>query len=145
MSAEAFVSYFQDGEVATVSRQALRETFAQFLAEGGVFDWHLHYDDQNNCDVMLTKDAADASAIRGFTVMRPCADIRLWDALASTLCLGNGALFFSWGAPLLVAHQGVIRHLPDGMTEGSLGKAKCVGSGSEILREIHGSSKRPTA
>jgi hypothetical protein len=145
MSFEAFVCYFQKGEVATVPSQHVREVFGAFLAEGGGYDWHLHYDDQNSCDLMLTKDPGDAGAIRGFTVMRPCGDVRLWDALAATLRFGNAALFFSSGAPLLVADSSVVQHLPEGMTEGSLGQPKCVTTGSEILHEMHECFKRPTA
>ncbi len=77
--------------------------------------------------------------------MRPCGDIRLWDALASILRLGNAALCFSSGAPLLIADADVAQHLPKGMTEGSLGAPKYVTSGAEILHELHESYKRPAA
>jgi len=145
MSFEAFVCYFQDGEPATVSRQQVREAFGDFLAEAGGFDWHLHYDETNSCDVILTKSPEDSSVVRGFTVMRPCGDIRLWEAVASALRLGNGALFFSSGAPLLIADTRVVQHLPEGMTEGSLGQPRCVTTGSEIMQAMHECFRRQKA
>src|SRR5215469_7348150 len=124
MSFEAFVYFFREGEPSSVASQRVREAFGTFLKQGGGFDWRLHYDDQNNCDVMLHKQHGNGSVIRGFSIMRPCGDVRMWDAVASILRLDNAALFFSSGAPLLVADAGVVRHLPDGMTKGSLGQPK---------------------
>lgn len=69
----------------------------------------------------------------------------MWDALASILRLENAALIFSSGGPLLVADAGVVRHLPDGMTEGSLGQPKFVTTGKEILDEMQHYFRRPAA
>ena len=135
MSSEAFVYFLRDGEPSTVSSQRVREAFGAFLTEGGGYDWHLHYDDENNCDVMLKVDDADPNLIQNLTMIRPCADVRLWDALASVLHLGHAALFFSSGPPLLIADAKTAQHLPEGMTE-SLGKPKRIRTGADILREM---------
>lgn len=136
MGYEAFVYVFKEGKAAGISRQQVRDAFGSFLTDGGVFDWHLHYGEADNCDVMLDVDDNDKTVLRGFTVHRPCGDLRFWDAMAAILRLGNIVLFFPDNRPPLVAHRGVVRHLPADMVE-SLGEPKPVVTGKEILDILH--------
>ncbi len=136
MSFEAFVYCFKDGEPVGVSSQAVRETFGPYLSEGGAFDWQLCYDEANCCDVMLSRNDSDKALLRGFTVFRPCGDIRFWDAMANVLRLGNLVLLFPADCPPLIADVKVATHLPPGMIE-SMGQPKCITSGNEILNILH--------
>ena len=136
MSFEAFVHCFRDGEVAGVSRQQVRDAFGSFLTEGGAYDWQLYYGEADSCDVMLGVDDADKSLLRSFTVLRPCGDVRFWDAMVSILRLGNLVLFFPASCPPLIADSGVAPHLPPDMIE-SMGQPKCVATGQEILDALH--------
>lgn len=136
MSFEAFVQIYKDGEPAGVSRQQVRDAFGSFLSDGGAFDWQLYYGEADNCDVMLKIDESDKTLVRGFTVLRPCGDLRFWDAMASILRLGNIVLFFPASCPPLVAHNRVVQHLPPDMVE-ALGEPKPVTTGKEILDALH--------
>jgi len=136
MSFEAFVHCFKDGKVASVSRQRVREAFGSSLTEGGVYDWQLDYCEADSCNVILGVDDADKSLLHSFTVLRPCGDVRFWDAMATILKLGNLVLFFPASCPPLIAEASVARHLPPDMIE-SLGQPKCVNTGREILDALH--------
>ncbi|SPE60703.1 hypothetical protein SBV1_470007 [Verrucomicrobia bacterium] len=86
---------------------------------------------------MLKVDDADKSLLRGFTVLRPCADARFWDAMASILRLGNVVLYFPARCPPLIADDKVAQHLPPSMIE-AIGPPKRVSTGREILNALHG-------
>jgi hypothetical protein len=132
MSFEAFVQIYNDGELTGIPRQQIRDSFGSFLSEGGAYDWHLYYDEANNCDVILKTHAGDKNLVTSFTVVRPCGDPRFWDAMVSILRLGNVVLFFPANCPPLVADNKVAQHLPPDMIE-TLGEPRCVSSAREIL------------
>jgi hypothetical protein len=136
MSFEAFVHCFRDGEIAGIPRQQVRDAFGSCLTEGGAYDWQLYYGKADSCDVMLSAADADQSLLRSFTVLRPCGDVRFWDALASILRLGNLVLLFPSSCPPLIADRSVATHLPPDMIE-SMGEPKCVATGKEILAALH--------
>src|SRR6476469_9528051 len=112
MSFDVYLQSFHRGEFAGIPRQRLRDVFGAHLTETEPDYWQVRYDDANSCDLDLTAHDTDASMVRGFTVHRPCADRRLWDALASILALGDLVLYFPGGRAPLVAHSTVTQHLP---------------------------------
>jgi hypothetical protein len=73
--------------------------------------------------------------LRGLSINRPCADLRLWDALASILALGNVVLYFPGCKAPLIANLNARQHVPLDMIE-ALGEPIIAASGAEILREI---------
>lgn len=131
MGFELFIQCFQDGESAGIARADLRDAFGDYLYENKPDFWQLRYDATNSCDVYLTAEDADIGKVQGFCVNRPCADERLWDALASILTLGNVVLYFPGGQAPLVGSSGVKEHLPPDMVE-ALGEPVIVPSGTEI-------------
>ena len=135
MSFDVYLQSFHRGEFAGIPRQRVRDVFGEHLTETESDYWQLRYDDAKSCDLDLTAHD-DPSMVRGFTVHGPCADQRLWDALASILALGDIVLYFPGGRAPLVARSTVTEHLPPDMVE-SLGQPVVVTSGREIQQEIH--------
>lgn len=68
---------------------------AAFLSEPELDRWEVQYDAHSASDVYLS--SYDATMLDGFSINRPCGDMRLWDALASILALGNFVLYFLLG------------------------------------------------
>jgi hypothetical protein len=135
MSFEVFVQCFQNGEFAGIPRQCVRDAFGTHLTETAWDFWQLHYDETNSCDLHLTTPASDPSMVQGFTVHRPCADLQLWNALASVLALGDVVLYSPGGRAPLVARAGVAKQLPLRMVQ-ALGEPVVVASGRDIQREV---------
>ena len=135
MSFDVYLQSFHRGEFAGVPRQRLRDTFGTHLTETEPDHWQLRYDEANSCNIDLTPHDTDASMVLGIIVQRPCADQRLWDALASVLTLGNVVLYFPGGRAPLVAQSSVREHLPPDMVE-ALGQPVVVTNGREIQHEI---------
>ncbi len=135
MSFDIYVQSFRKGEFAGIPRQRVRSAFGAHLIETQTDFWHLRYDDANSCDLFLTAHGTDPSALRGFTVHRPCGDLRLWDALASILSIENTVLYFPGGRAPLVAYDTVTQHLPADMVT-ALGRPVVVTTGREMQHEI---------
>ena len=135
MSFDVYLQSFDRGEFAGIPRQRLRVAFGAHLSETETDFWQVRYDDMNSCNLYLTAHDTDARMLHGFTLNRPCADQRLWDALPSILALGNIVLYFPGGRQPMVAHSKVTQHLPPDMIE-SLGQPIVVTSGREIMHEI---------
>jgi hypothetical protein len=134
MSFDVYLQSFHRGESAGIPRHRVRYAFGGHVTEVEPDYWHLRYDDTNSCDLDLTAHD-DPSMVCGFTVHRPCADQRLWDALASVLTLGDIVLYFPGGRAPLVARSSATEHLPPDMVE-ALGQPVVVTSGREIQHEI---------
>ncbi len=135
MSFDVYVQSFQNGEFAGISRERVRDAFGAHVTDTKTDFWQLRYDDVDSCELDLTPHASDPGMVRGFTIHRPCADHRLWDALASVLALGDVVLYFPGGRPRLVARGSVTQHLPPSMVE-ALGQPVVVTTGREIQHEI---------
>lgn len=135
MSFDIHLQSFHQGEFAGIPRQRVREIFGTHLTESEPDSWRLRYNDDNWCDLDLTAHD-DPSMVCGFTLHRPCADQRLWDALAAILALGNIVLYFPGGRAPLVARNSTTQHLPSDMVE-ALGQPVVVASGREIQNEIN--------
>jgi hypothetical protein len=135
MSFEIFVQTFQKGEFDGFPRQGIRDAFGTYLSELESDFWRLRYDDANSCDLYLNAHHSNANLVHGFMLSKPCGDLRLWDALAFILSLGNIVLYFPGGQAPLVADISIAPHLPQDMIE-ALGQPIVVTSGNEILHEI---------
>lgn len=133
MSYDIFMSAFHKGEAAAVSISALRKPFEPFVTEVDPTHWRLWYDDTNSCDVFLHGYIGSTGCISGFSINRPCGDMRLWDALAEILRLGPLVLYSDF--PPLVSDMSIGAHLPAAMTEG-LGPPICVLSGEDIINVL---------
>ena len=130
-----YMQVLDEGESAGIPHDSVRDAFgAAFVAESGPERWKVFYDAQNSCDVYLSLDAG-AGMVQGLSINRPCADLRLWDALASVLALGNVVLYFPGCKAPLIANFNARQHLPLDMIE-ALGEPIIAASGAEILREI---------
>jgi len=130
-----YVQSFRNGEPSGVPRGQIRSAFGEYLTEREPNFWHVRYDDTNSCELNLTPDDAHADLICGFAVHRPCADARLWHALAVILSLGDLVLYFPGGGAPLVARSSVAQHLPLDMVE-ALGQPVVVTRGEQIQNEI---------
>src|SRR4051794_20414369 len=94
MSLDVFVDAYNNGAPAGIPSGAVRAIFGRFVTEIDMTCWRLRYDDANFCDLYLEVDPHEPSKISGFMISGPCADERLWDALASVLKLGAVVLHF---------------------------------------------------
>jgi hypothetical protein len=135
MSFDIYLQVFDKGEFAGISRDRVRDALgANFIAESAADRWKVQYDAKNHCDVYLSLDGGGAM-LQGLSINRPCGDLRLWDALAAILALGNVVLYFPGCKAPLVANSDARQHLPVDMIA-ALGEPVIVRSGAEILREI---------
>jgi hypothetical protein len=133
MSFDVFVDSYHDGLPAGISRDTVRLALGDFVSEIDSMCWQVRYDPNNFCDLYLSKDA-DPNKIFGFMISRPCADVRLWEAVATILGLGALVLHFD-GRVALVGSASAVAHLPKEMIE-IFGEPQCVSSGREIADAI---------
>lgn len=134
MSFDVHIQFFEGGEPAAIPRDSAREAFGSKLAEPEQNRWTVSYDPQNSSEIYLNSGES-VESLWGLSIYRPCGDLRLWDALASILKMGNAVLYFPGCKPPLVAKLSVREHLPADMIE-ALGEPVVVGRGAEILREV---------
>ncbi len=130
-----FLQVFDQGESAGISCDRVRDAFgAAFVTESEPNRWKVLYDAQNSCDVYLGLDGS-AGTLQGLSINRPCGDLRLWEALAAILALGNVVLYFPGCRAPVIGNLNARQHLPLDMIE-ALGEPIVAASGAEILREI---------
>jgi hypothetical protein len=123
---------FENGQVAGVAPEAVREAFSNLAEDSEPEYWRLWYDEANDCHVRVSRRN---NQIEALTVHRPCADERLWESLYHVLRLGPWVLYFpAPKPPLVMADQSHAEQLPASMRE-ALGPVREVRSGNEI-REI---------
>ncbi len=134
MSFDVFLQVFEKGESAGIRRDSVRYAFgAGFVTESSPARWRVQYDARNSSDVYLSLDGA--TLVRGLSINRPCGDLRLWNALAAILALGNVVLFFPGCKAPIIANRDSKQHLPPDMIE-AFGEPMILRSGAEILRAI---------
>jgi hypothetical protein len=134
VSFDVYVQAFDEGEPAGISRDGVRNAFgAAFVSEPEPDRWKIRYDKQYSCDVFLS--SRGTTMLEGFSINRPGGDMRLWDALALILTMGNVVFYFPGCKAPLVANVEVTRHLPRDLIA-TLGEPIVAGGGAEILREI---------
>lgn len=137
MSFELYMQCYDHGLLAGTPVDAVRGLFTNIRADSAPDDWHLWYDDANNCHVEITRQTDYPDRVESLVVWRPCQDSRLWDSLYRLLELGPWVLFFPADpSPLVMANRSHAEHLPADMRE-SLGPVCEVKSGNDILRIIH--------
>jgi hypothetical protein len=135
MSLDVYLQVFDKGEATGIPRDSVRDAVgAVFVTETASGSWRVQYDAENSCDVYLNVDAG-AGMLQGLSINRPCGDMRLWQALATILRLGNVVLYFPGCKAPLIANLNARQHLPLDMIE-ALGEPMILTSGAEILREI---------
>src|SRR5579872_4908778 len=136
MGFEIFVNVWQNGEESTISRAEVRSLFPVRQEEWESDLWTLEYDAQNTCVIYLNTVDGNPTQITGLCIERPCGDLRLWNALAEILRLGNVAVVWP-GGPVVISGQAVHSHLPAGMLEGE--PPQYASSGEEILTLVRSS------
>lgn len=135
MGFEVFILSFESGKPKGFPIDRIRAAFGPHVAPSSAsYAWELVYDGRYNGGVNVMPHPTDGTLLHGFTVDRPGADPRMWDALAAILALGPFALVFG-GHPPLIGNTDVLQHLPPDMIQ-SLGQPRFVRNGQEIVREI---------
>ena len=134
MSFEVFVQCFEGGEPAGMDRKAIRALFPVVEAASERNHWKVRYNRKNESEIYLAPLASKAAQVKGFTVSRPCADIRLWEALLAILKGHPAVLYFPGDGPL-VAHRETCRQMPPDMVE-ALGRPKVVKTAKDILAAV---------
>ena len=118
MSFEVFVQCYTDGKPDGVSATEIQKAFGPHLQIKEGNWWKAVYDNESDCAILVSFLPADRGLVHGLTVLRPCADQRLWDGLLALLRFGHLVLYFPAAEPpLLVAEESVSAHLPEGMVE----------------------------
>ena len=136
MGFEVFILGFKNGEPEWFPAQRVKDAFGTHVSDGSpAYVWSLRYDGPNVNGIRLMRHPSDPTLIQGFSVDRPGADIRMWDALAAFLASGPFAFVFASGHPPLIGNPDVTQHLPPDMIA-SMGQAKLVRNGQEILDKI---------
>ena len=135
MGFEVYLQCFKDGQKADISRRKISSLFAAFAKKVESHIWDVTYTRNNTCTLYLYR-SSNKSRIEGFTVDRPCGDLRLWNALYELLCLKGVVLYYPGGPTPLVAHESTSGMLPADMIE-AIGQPRMVRSGKEIRDDIN--------
>ena len=133
MGLEIFVQFFEGGEAARVSAEAIAGAFGSHLErEGG--EWRrLRYRDVC-CEIFANE--AEGAAIDGFMVSGPVRDQGLWEDLVRVVRLGHGVLYWPSENPtLIVADAATAADLPTEMVEG-MGGVTVVSGGAGVMKEL---------
>lgn len=136
VSFDLFVQFYEHGEPSVVAVENVRAAFGDHVSGIDATHIRLEYNAENRSYIDLSPDTKSAGAVTGFAVSRPCGDMRLWDALAGILRLGNAVLYFPGGKNPLVGSTDTVAHLPQEMIE-ALGDPLVVISGQAILAHVH--------
>jgi len=136
MSFEVFIQCHENGDFGRIPRQAVRNAFAEFIVAEESNCWKTIYGTCESCDVSFSTSTSGTEFIQSLCVHRPCSDIRLWDAMAAILRLGNVVLYFPADTPPLIANDAVKSHLPTDMLD-ALGEPVVVSNGKQILDVLH--------
>ena len=130
------VYLFLFGETATtgLARSAVRSLFPVAESESELNYWKVRYDARNSCEIDAAPSKSNPDILEGLCVFRPCADLRLWEAMLCILRMGTVAMFWPGGPPVLADNASLV-DLPKEMVD-SLGPARQVSSGSELHRLV---------
>jgi len=132
MSFDLFVSRFRGGEPALFQLSVLVKTIAPFVVETAPQWFELRFAKNDVCTIFADTSAEE---IDGFNVNRPCADIRLYEALLTVLKVPGLVLVMPGECPPLIGDAETAGHLPPDIVE-ALGKPALLQSASEILQRI---------
>ena len=131
MGFEVFIYFCDKTRTNGVRRDSVRSLFPVIEDKSEPDYWLVQYDDRNSCNIGVTPHESDSQMIVGLFVIRPCADIRLWQGMLKVLQLGDITLFWPGGPPI-IANEATATRLPDGMAE-DIGEPRTVHSAEEIL------------
>jgi hypothetical protein len=133
MGFEVYLQRFTRGEPGGMERDAIRALFPIDETASRPDVWRAWYDDGNWSDIHVSSIPGNPSTelLHSIVVERPCADIRLWDALFGIMRTHSAVLYYPGSVPL-VAVTGVQEDLPPDMVE-ALGKPRLVTSAQEII------------
>jgi hypothetical protein len=134
MSFEIYLQVFSDEESFGIPLKEVFQSFGEHVSKLSSTLWNIHYNSENNCDIYIHGDGSEESRITGFTVYRPCDDVRLWDALFNIMGLGHVALYFP-GSRVLLRNEASVQHLLTDMVS-ALGGYLIVNGAEEILKEL---------
>jgi len=129
-----YVESFGETKRTGIPRAEVRLLFPVVEEKSEANCWSVRYDERNSCDAGVTPIASNPEAINGLYVDKPCADLRLWQALVSLLRMGSFFLFGP-GSPPIVADPGVAASLPDEIIE-ALGSPKLAATAEDVLRVL---------
>jgi hypothetical protein len=132
---EVFVKCFKDGEPAGVPRSGIRSLFPIVEAKSELDYWFVWYDDLNSCHVSVTPLVSDLALVESLSVVRPCGDLRLWEALLAVMRFGSVVPYFPGDAHPMVASEAAGAQLPTDLVE-ALGRPRVVRSGQEIVEAV---------
>lgn len=134
MGVELILSVWRDGDVASISKQAVEMIFADHIAVAGEAQWELRYGLDEPCTATLLP-ALTRSDLIGMVIDGPGKDVRFWDAVARVLRLGNVLLHGPGQPSLLIGSAAVRQHVPAEMFEAH-GEPAVVQSGEDILQSV---------
>lgn len=134
MGFEIYTQCFGETERTGIHRTAVRGLFPVIEEDSEHDCWRLRYDDKNSCDIGVTALASEPEMLTGLYVERPCADVRLWEALMMVLRMGSVVIFWPGGPPVVAENVNPSR-LPKEMTD-SMGPARLVRSADELVRLV---------
>jgi hypothetical protein len=135
MSFDLFLISFEHKQPSGIPRTAVLAAFGNHLRWADETSGWTQYGSMDGCSINLCQLESDPNLVSCVSVNRPLADERFWASLYKIMRLGNVALFFPGGRPL-IAELSVADHLP---TLESLGPPIVVHSGSEIVQQIESS------
>jgi len=134
MSFEIYIQAFEDGQQFGLPLEEVFQSFGEYISKVSPSQWKVYYDSQNSCDIYINGSRSDASRIKGFTVYRPCPDMRLWNSLFKIMGLGHVALYFP-GSHILLRSEASVAYMPPDMMN-TLGGYIFVKDVKQILNEL---------
>jgi hypothetical protein len=136
VSFDLFVNCFEHGEKGVFPGSMLERLFGpQIVSRKPEFSlWSIDYGQNNTSDIYVSFEDGVKNC-SGFTINRPCADIRLFEAIYAVLADTNSVLFYPSDDPPLIGKVSTRQHLPQDMVD-SLGGPILMNNGREILAHI---------
>jgi len=111
MSFEIYAQVYSEGKQFGLSLKEIFHLFGDYVSKTSPVLWKVYYDAQNNCEIHVSVSDSNESEISGFTIHRPCSDIRLWTSLFAIMGLGHVVLYFP-GSRALLRDKESLFHLP---------------------------------
>src|SRR6188768_3179062 len=85
MSFDVYIQFFEHGHESGLSLTRLREMLRGPLMELEEDFWQLQFSESESSDLFLQPCALEPTLIHTLAVHRPCANMRLWQALYGLL------------------------------------------------------------
>ena len=134
MSFDLFVECYGETKLIGIPKNAISSLFPISREEVEFDRWVIEYDSLNHSDIFYSLIEEDKERLTGFTISRPCGDLRLWDAIYSVAQMGSVVVLWP-GSKAVFAEGADPAALPEGMLE-DFGGPVFVHSGLEILKLV---------